>query len=76
MHLCLGVSKIAGVTTDDCIKHFGSKAKLAGALRREVPSVYGWKEYPPPIRQMQIERMTNGELKAEPDLLELKKAAA
>lgn len=72
----LGGTNIATVTTDDCIKHFGSKAKLAAALHIQVPSVYGWREYPPPIRQLQLASLTRGALKAEPGLLKLEKAAA
>lgn len=54
--------------TEDCIKHFdASKAKLAAALGIEAPSVYTWGEYPPPLRQLQIEIITEGKLKAEPD---------
>lgn len=76
MRLTLGATNIALVTTDECIKFFGSKAKLAAALHIAVPSVYGWREYPPPIRQLQLASLTRGALKAEPDLLKLEKAAA
>ena len=62
------------VTTDDCIKYFGSKAKLAEALGIEPPSVYTWGEQPPPLRQLQLEALTGKKLRAEAGLLP-KKAA-
>lgn len=57
------------MTTDDCIKFFGSKAKLAEALGIEAPSVYSWGEHPPPLRQLQLEAVTGRKLRAEPGLL-------
>lgn len=66
---------MADVTTDDCIKFFGSKAKLAEALGIEPPSVYTWGEHPPALRQLQLEALTERKLRAEPGLIP-KKAAA
>jgi hypothetical protein len=42
--------------------------KLAEALGiKSQGSVAAWDEYPPPLRQLQIEALTRGQLKAEPD---------
>ena len=53
------------MTTEEAIKHFGSKKKLADALGIWPHPIYRWKESPPPLRQFQIERLTKGELKAD-----------
>ena len=55
------------VKTEDCIEHYLTKAKLAEALGIEPPSVYSWGDFPPPLRQLQIESITGGALKAESD---------
>ena len=55
--------------TSQTLAHFGdSKQALADALGIKVPSVYEWGEYPPPLRQIQLEQITGGALKAEPDV--------
>jgi DNA-binding transcriptional regulator YdaS (Cro superfamily) len=53
------------VKTEDAIKYFRTRARLAGALGIKPPSISEWKDEPPPLRQLQLERITNGELKAE-----------
>ncbi len=55
------------MNTKAVIGHFGSQRKAAEALGLAQPSVANWGEYPPPLRQLQIEALTKGELKAEPD---------
>lgn len=55
------------MTKTDATKHFGTQAKLAEALGMTQGSVSLWGQYPPPLRQLQIEALTGGELKAEPD---------
>lgn len=56
-----------GVTYDDLIKHFGSQAAVARALNLQQPSVWEWKKKGiPGKRQMQVERLTDGALKAHP----------
>ncbi len=55
--------------TTEAIKHFGSRAELAKALGIEAPSIYSWGREPPPLRQLQIERMTGGALKARTGIL-------
>lgn len=54
------------MTTSDALAFFTSNAKLAQALGIKPPSVCEWKEYPPALRQLQIERITKGKLKADP----------
>lgn len=58
--------------TVEAAQYFGSKSALAAELTKagfaiSQPSVAAWKEFPPDVRQIQIERITNGELRAEPE---------
>lgn len=53
--------------TKDVLKHFGGQGGTARALGIKQPSVAKWGKYPPPLRQLQIERKTRGLLKAEKD---------
>lgn len=64
------------MTTDQAIKHYGSQTKLADALGIKQGSVSGWKEHPPALRQIQLQRLTNGRLKVEPGLLDVRQRAA
>ena len=63
------------------IDHAGSTGALAALLGIKSAAVSQWDEYPPDMRQLQIERLTSGALKAEPGCyarvvgLELKAAA-
>lgn len=63
------------MTKDQATKHFGTQAKLAAALGMTQGSVSLWGEYPPAVRQLQLEALTGGALKAEPDCLDPKTAA-
>jgi len=56
--------------TSDVITHFGTQTATAKALGILQSSVSEWNEYPPAKRQLQIERITNGQLKAEPGCFE------
>lgn len=57
--------------TTEVIEHFGGTQHAAAqALGLRQPSIANWGEFPPALRQIQIERMTNGELKAEPECWE------
>lgn len=62
-----GIPNNRRVKTNDAISHYGSKLALAHALGIKVQSVYDWTEYPPDIRQVQLEMLTAGRLKAEPE---------
>jgi hypothetical protein len=53
--------------TADAIKHFKTQTALAVALGIDQSSISTWKEFPPPLRQLQIEGLTAGDLKAESD---------
>lgn len=54
--------------TSEAIEFFGSQAELARALGIKQPSVAGWGEYPPALRQVQIEMVTQKKLSAEPNI--------
>ena len=55
------------MTKDEAIQLLGgTQAALAEKLGMTQGSVALWGEYPPPFRQIQIERLTRGKLKAEP----------
>ena len=55
------------MTKDQAIKALGgTQDALAKALNMTQGSVSLWGEYPPAIRQIQIEKLTKGRLKAEP----------
>lgn len=56
--------------TKDVIKHFKGKAAVAAALGIEKPSVYGWGKIVPALRQIQLELITKGALKADPKVFE------
>lgn len=58
-----------GMTTADAIKHFGSQYAISKALGIAQPSVCKWGECPPDLRQLQIESLTGGSLKAEKYIL-------
>jgi hypothetical protein len=62
------------MTTDQAIKHYGTQQRLADALGIKQGSVSGWGEHPPAIRQLQLQQITKGRLKAEPGLLTVKAA--
>jgi DNA-binding transcriptional regulator YdaS (Cro superfamily) len=55
------------MTRDEAVQHFGSQHRLAQALGIKQASVSLWGEAPPPIRQLQIEALTGGALRAGPD---------
>ena len=50
--------------TSEAIKYFGGKPQLAIALGIKLPSVYDWGDNVPLVRQIQIEQITHGKLKA------------
>jgi hypothetical protein len=55
--------------TSDVIEHFGSQAEVASALKIKPPSVAGWGETVPKFRQLQIEALTGGKLRADASIL-------
>ena len=50
--------------TQEAIKWFGSRKKMADALKIWPHGTYRWGEEPPKLRQFEIERITEGELSA------------
>lgn len=54
------------MTKDDAVKHFGSQTALAAALQMNQSTISTWGSFPPELRQLQIEALTAGLLKAEP----------
>lgn len=52
----------------DVVDYFGSQYAVARALNIKQPSVANWPDIVPPLRQLQIENLTKGKLKAEPGL--------
>lgn len=61
--------------TSDVLKRYGSQYAVAEALGIKQPSVARWGEFPPELRQLQIEALTAGELRAEPDCDKFRVAA-
>ena len=56
--------------TKDAIAHFNdSQAELARALGIKPQSITDWGETVPKLRQLQLERITSGALKAAPEIL-------
>lgn len=51
--------------TKAAIDHYGTQQAVADALGIKQSSVAEWGEYPPELRQLQIEYDTAGKLKAE-----------
>lgn len=47
------------------IAYFHTQVAVAKALGIRQSSVAGWGEFPPPLRQLQLHRITRGRLKAE-----------
>ena len=56
------------MTTQQALDHYGGDVRaLAAALGIWHSAVYQWGEFPPALRQLQLERLTGGELTAEPN---------
>jgi len=60
--------------TKDVIAHFGSQAELARVLGIKPPSISGWGEDVPALRQLQIQSLTLGKLRAASDVFDKKPA--
>lgn len=56
--------------TQQAIDHYGSATALADAIGVTLPAISQWDEFPPDKRQLQIERLTESALKAEPGCAE------
>ena len=51
--------------TRNAIEHFGGVAALAAALGIRRQAIYQWGDRVPPHRALQIERVTEGSLRAD-----------
>lgn len=58
---------IAPMNKAEVIQHFGSVGETARALGLSQPSVTNWGDQLPILRQLEIERLTRGVLKAGPE---------
>ena len=59
------------MTKSEAIAHYDNNVSaLARALGINQSSVYDWGEFPPDRRQLQLEELTRGQLKAEPGCLQ------
>jgi transcriptional repressor of cell division inhibition gene dicB len=54
--------------TIEAIKYFGTQQAVADALGLKQPAVSLWGERPPSLRQLQLEIITKGKLKADPEI--------
>lgn len=52
------------MTKDQAVTHFGSVSALAAGLRVSYQAVHRWSQVPA-LRQLQLEKMTAGALKAD-----------
>lgn len=55
--------------TEQALKHFGGNTKLTELLGLSSGAISQWGEYPPPLRQVQIEALSGGALKADKAIL-------
>lgn len=53
------------MTKTEAIEHFGSAANVARALQLSRAAISSWPEEVPLLRQMQLEKLTDGKLKAD-----------
>jgi len=53
------------MTTDEAVRHFGGRKRLAQALDIWPHTIARWGKYPPEARQYELEVKTNGKLRAE-----------
>ena len=53
------------MTKDQAIKWAGTQAKLGAALGVSQGTVAGWGDFPPALRQLQLEALSGGALIAE-----------
>ena len=64
------------MTTDQAIKWAGgTQLALAKRLGIKQPSIAEWGEHPPALRQLQIQRLSRGKLKAQDGLLDVRQSA-
>lgn len=64
------------MTTREAIQFYGTQRELATALGISQSTVAEWGEFPPALRQLQLQQVTRSKLRAEPGLLAVKPKAA
>jgi len=62
--------------TQEAVDFFKTQQGLADALGIKQSSVAEWGDFPPPLRQIQIEMLTKKKLRAESDVLTVGSRAA
>jgi hypothetical protein len=73
----IGIPILEGMKTKDVIEFFGgTQLSAAEALGLAQSSIATWGVYPPKLRQLQIQAITKGKLKAERWCLDPKAKAA
>jgi hypothetical protein len=55
--------------TQDALNHFGGNTELTALLSLSTGAISQWGEFPPPLRQLQIETLSGGVLKADKAIL-------
>jgi hypothetical protein len=55
------------MTSSEAIAKFDTATALALALGCTQAAISQWGEYPPLLRQLELERLTRGALRAEPE---------
>lgn len=58
------------MTRQEAINHYGTRAKLAEAIKVSVTAIALWGESVPPLRQVQLQKLTRGKLRADDDVFE------
>ena len=72
----MGTAIMSHMTYDEALKWGGgTQAKLAAKLGIDQSSVSGWGKRVPDARQIQIQKMTRGRLKADAACWDFKKGA-
>ena len=61
------ISDNTPMTKDQAITYFGTQVALAEALGIGQSSISEWDKYPPELRQIQLQTITHGKLRAEPE---------
>lgn len=63
------------MSIDEVLSYFKTRAKAAEALGVQTQAIYNWvtADKVPPLRQVQIEKLTRGKLKADPDVYDQKR---
>ena len=56
--------------TSDAVNRFGSQTALADKLGISKAADNAWGEEVPPLRQLQLQALTNGEMQADADVYE------